>query len=115
MLAVLEPLVCDRGRDVLLLGHSSGGWVATEVARPDLQAPARKARGLGGGVVGILYAGAFVIPVGESIHSFVQPKDGTWDVLHAAVSTVSCTVCHTSLHLPHVLSILCLPLHSSRR
>ncbi|KAK7748487.1 hypothetical protein SLS62_008527 [Diatrype stigma] len=78
VLAVLEPLVRDRERDVLLLGHSSGGWVATEAARPDLQAPARRARGLRGGVVGILYVGAFVIPVGESVHSFFQPKDGTF-------------------------------------
>ncbi|KAI1656220.1 hypothetical protein F4813DRAFT_138604 [Daldinia decipiens] len=28
-------------------------------------------------IIGILYIGAFVIPLGKSIHSFFQPKDGT--------------------------------------
>ncbi|CAJ2503474.1 Uu.00g108680.m01.CDS01 [Anthostomella pinea] len=77
VLNVLGPLV-DEGKSVLMVGHSSGGWVATEAARPEFQEKSRKERGLAGGVVGILYIGAFVIPVGESVHSFFQPKDGTF-------------------------------------
>ncbi|KAK3902806.1 pyrethroid hydrolase [Staphylotrichum tortipilum] len=77
VLGVLKPLV-EAGKEVLLVGHSSGGWVATQAAQHDLQAKVRKSKGLAGGVIGILYAGAFVIPVGESIHSFFQPKDGTF-------------------------------------
>ncbi|KAL1849191.1 hypothetical protein Daus18300_013348 [Diaporthe australafricana] len=77
VLEVLQPLV-DAGKNVLIIAHSSGGWVATEVARPELQAKARAAKGLSGGVVGIFYMGAFVIPVGESITSFFQPKDGSF-------------------------------------
>ncbi|AEO59680.1 hypothetical protein MYCTH_2128762 [Thermothelomyces thermophilus ATCC 42464] len=37
-----------------------------------------RSKGLAGGVIGIFYAGAFVIPVGESIHTFFQPKDGSF-------------------------------------
>lgn len=72
---VLEPVICAEGKKVLLVGHSSGGWAATQAARPDLQLKARREKGQQGGVIGILYMGAFVIPVGESIHSFFQPKD----------------------------------------
>lgn len=72
---VLKPLV-EAGKDVLLVGHSSGGWTATQAAQPDLQAKVRKGKGQAGGIIGILYIGAFIIPVGESIFSFFQPKEG---------------------------------------
>lgn len=75
ILNVLRPVV-DRGKEILIIAHSSGGWVATEAARPELQAKSRKDKGLTGGIIGILFMGAFIIPVGESIHSFFQPKDG---------------------------------------
>ncbi|KAK4233459.1 pyrethroid hydrolase [Achaetomium macrosporum] len=77
VLDVLKPLV-EAGKEVLLVGHSSGGWVATQAAQHDLQAKIRKTKGLAGGVIGILYVGAFVIPLGESIHTFFQPKDGSF-------------------------------------
>ncbi|KAK7973520.1 alpha/beta-hydrolase [Apiospora saccharicola] len=66
---VLEPVICSEGKKVLLVGHSSGA------ARPDLQYKNRRDKGQEGGIMGILYMGAFVIPVGESINSFFQPKD----------------------------------------
>lgn len=98
VLGVLRPLV-DEGNKVLIIAHSSGGWVATEAARPELQAKTRAANGARGGkscssraflfeasenymsntcsgIVGIIYMGAFVVPVGDSVHSFFQPKDG---------------------------------------
>ncbi|ROW09885.1 hypothetical protein VPNG_06275 [Cytospora leucostoma] len=75
VLDTLQPLV-NAGKKVLLVGHSAGGWVATEAARPELQAKTRAAKGAHGGIIGVLYMGAFVIPVGESVHSFFQPKDG---------------------------------------
>ncbi|KAI9151285.1 putative hydrolase [Paramyrothecium foliicola] len=76
VLTVIQPLV-DQGKRVVLIGHSSGGWVATQAAQPELQFNSRKEKGLNGGIVGILYVGGFVIPVGESVNSFFQPKDGT--------------------------------------
>ncbi|KJZ71765.1 hypothetical protein HIM_08850 [Hirsutella minnesotensis 3608] len=78
VMGVLEPLVTEQKKRVLIVGHSSGGWVATQAARSDLQAKARGLRGCEGGVVGIFYVGAFVIPVGESVSSFFQPKDGSF-------------------------------------
>ncbi|KAH6651628.1 Alpha/Beta hydrolase protein [Truncatella angustata] len=78
VLSVLEPLIQDKGKRVLIIGHSAGGWVATQAARPELQLETRKAEGQSGGIVGILYMGAFIIPVGESVTSFFQPKDGTF-------------------------------------
>ncbi|KAI0110724.1 alpha/beta-hydrolase [Nemania sp. FL0031] len=80
ILSILRRLVLEEGKRVLIVGHSYGGWVATNAARPELQEKTRKTQGLAGGVIGIFYIGAFVIPVGESVHSFFQPKDGTFMV-----------------------------------
>lgn len=73
----MKPLIVEEGENVVLFGHSSGGFVATESATPELQAKNRKAKGLAEGVIGIFYTCAFVIPVEESIHNFFQPKDGS--------------------------------------
>ncbi|KAI1340875.1 Alpha/beta hydrolase fold-1 [Xylariaceae sp. FL0016] len=78
VLDVLRLLVGEKGKRVLILAYSASGWTATEASRPEWQAEARKAQGRKGGIVGILYTTAFVIPVGESIHTFFQPKDGTF-------------------------------------
>ncbi|KAI1145313.1 Alpha/Beta hydrolase protein [Nemania diffusa] len=77
---ILRPLVEEKGKKVLMLGHSSGGWAATEAAQPQLQAKNRPKEGLSGGIIGILYVGAFIIPLGESVNSFFQPKDGNFVV-----------------------------------
>jgi pimeloyl-ACP methyl ester carboxylesterase len=77
VLDLLKRLVEEQGKNVILLGHSAGGWTATQAAKKELQAKERAKQGLAGGVIGVLYVGAFIIPVGESIHSFFQPKDGT--------------------------------------
>lgn len=76
ILDTVGPLVNVKGKKVVLIGHSSGGWTATEAAVPALQAKARQDKGLAGGIIGIFFLGAFIIPVGESINSFFQPKDG---------------------------------------
>ncbi|KAI9656847.1 MAG: hypothetical protein M1821_003486 [Bathelium mastoideum] len=77
---VLEGLLntlIDAGKYVLVLGHSSGGFAATYVSIPKLQAKVRKVEGKAGGIIGIFYEAAFLIPFGESMHSFFQPKDGS--------------------------------------
>ena len=74
---LLSRLIVGEGRNVLLIGHSSGGGSATAAAIPELQAKTRQARNLPGGIVGIFYECGFMIPVGESINSFFQPKDGS--------------------------------------
>jgi len=78
---LLHQLIVKDGKNVVLYGHSSGGFVASEAAIPELQAKNRKEKGLEGGIVGIFYACGLVVPVGESIHSFFQPKDGSAPVL----------------------------------
>ncbi|KAF2875740.1 hypothetical protein BDV95DRAFT_603145 [Massariosphaeria phaeospora] len=74
---VLRDLIEKDSREVLIVAHSAGGWVATQSAVRDLQLQERRNKGLKGGIVGIMYYGAFVIPKGESISSFFQPKDGS--------------------------------------
>jgi Alpha/beta hydrolase family len=74
---LLNQLIISENKDVILIGHSSGGFVATASAIPSLLAKTRNNQGLTGGVIGIFYACAFLIPVGESFHSFFQPKDGS--------------------------------------
>ncbi|KAI1810353.1 alpha/beta-hydrolase [Poronia punctata] len=75
---ILRSLIEEQKKKVLVLGFSSGGWVATEASRPELQFKHRQQRGQPGGIIGLFYLGAFIIPVGESVHSFFQPKDGSF-------------------------------------
>ena len=75
---VLHKLINQESKQVLLLAHSSGGWVATQAAIPELQRKTRQANGQEGGLVGLFYYAAFVIPVNESINSFFQHKDGSF-------------------------------------
>ena len=74
---LLDRLIVGEGKNVLLIGHSSGGGSATAAAIPELQAKTRQAKKLPGGIVGIFYECGFMIPVGESVNSFFQPKDGS--------------------------------------
>ncbi|KAL8893388.1 MAG: hypothetical protein Q9192_005316 [Flavoplaca navasiana] len=73
---ILDHLIAKSGKNVLLVGHSSGGFSATMAAVPELQARSRKEVGASGGIIGIFYECGFLVPTGESIHSFFQPKDG---------------------------------------
>ncbi|KAL2814861.1 Alpha/beta hydrolase fold-1 [Aspergillus cavernicola] len=73
---LLSQLINNEEKQVLVVAHSSGGWVATQAAVPELQATTRKHQGKTGGIIGLFYYGAFVIPVGVSVNSFFQPKEG---------------------------------------
>jgi alpha-beta hydrolase superfamily lysophospholipase len=72
---LIDRLIAD-GKSVLLAGHSSGGWVAAEAATSARQASVRAKEGKTGGIIGIFFIGAFIIPEGQSVHSFFQPADG---------------------------------------
>lgn len=74
---ILSKLIKKESKDVVLIGHSAGGFTATAAAIPNLQARSRRAKGEKGGIVGLFYECGFLIPVGESLHSFFQPKDGS--------------------------------------
>lgn len=73
---LLNRLIKTLGKHVLLMGHSAGAFTATMVAIPEFQAKVRKGKGAPGGIIGIFYECGFLIPPGESVHSFFQPKDG---------------------------------------
>ncbi|OJJ71214.1 hypothetical protein ASPBRDRAFT_55833 [Aspergillus brasiliensis CBS 101740] len=75
---LLDRLINQEHKHVLLLGHSSGGLLATQAAIPELQYKNRGPQT--GGVIGIFYVAGFLVPVGESVHSFFQPKDGSLHV-----------------------------------
>lgn len=78
---ILTKLIINERKNVILIGHSAGGFTATATAVPELQAKTRRAKGKSGGIVGIFYECAFLIPVGDSVHSFFQPKDGSSPVI----------------------------------
>jgi pimeloyl-ACP methyl ester carboxylesterase len=88
---LLTRLIVEEGKNIVLLGHSSGGFTATAAAVPQLLSSNRKLKGDTGGIIGIFYECAFVIPVGDSIHSFFQPKDGSPPIIPPfCVFHVSC-------------------------
>jgi pimeloyl-ACP methyl ester carboxylesterase len=99
ILGKLRPLVEEQGKSMVLLGHSSGGWVATQTALKKLHAKRRAERKLTGVIIGIFYLDALVIPVGESIHSYFQPKYGTTVVPPFMTFHVSQTMSLISLPL----------------
>jgi pimeloyl-ACP methyl ester carboxylesterase len=78
VLSTLHPLIQEQARKVLLVGHGTGGWTATQAAKPELQAKFREANGLSGGIIGILYLGGYIITIGHSITSFLPVDKEKW-------------------------------------
>jgi surfactin synthase thioesterase subunit len=62
----------DGGRDVILMGHSYGGVVATETVK-GVTKHEREAKGLKGGVVRIVYMAAHAPPAGVSMIGLSGP------------------------------------------
>lgn len=62
--ALLQPLL-DEGKDVIVLGHSYGGFVITGLIA-GLDKKSREAQGLNGGIIGVVYLAAFVPIEGET-------------------------------------------------
>lgn len=61
---VLEPLI-DEGRDIVLYAHSYGG-VYGPAALEGLSKKERQAKGLEGGVIGVILNAAFIAPKGTT-------------------------------------------------
>lgn len=59
----------DDGKKVIMVLHSYGGVLGTEAVREHFGKKSRQERGLTGGVLGLLYMCAFVIPVGISLET----------------------------------------------
>lgn len=62
--ALLQPLL-DQGKDVIVLGHSYGGFVITGLIA-GLDKRGREAQGLKGGILGVVYLAAFIPIEGET-------------------------------------------------
>ena len=65
--------LAETSRDVVMLLHFYGGAVGTE-ALWNLSKPQRAARGEQGGVVCLIYMGAFMLQVGESVAGASLPR-----------------------------------------
>ncbi|OQV01256.1 hypothetical protein CLAIMM_06644 [Cladophialophora immunda] len=59
-------MVADQGKDIVVLGHSYGGLVASESAKGHSKAE-RYARGLKGGIIRIIFLAAIVLQEGQSL------------------------------------------------
>ena len=57
----------EAEKDVIVAMHSYGGIVGSEAVHESLSKKAWQKKGLGGGVTGLLFLCAFVLPVGASL------------------------------------------------
>ena len=67
--SLLEELVEAQSKDVICVLHSYGGVVGTEAIHESLGKIVRQKSGLNGGVIGLLYMAAFLLPLGASLGS----------------------------------------------
>lgn len=58
--------IVDQGRDIIVVGHSYGGMVASESAK-GLSKAERLGRGQDGGIAKIIFLAAIVLPEGQSV------------------------------------------------
>lgn len=69
--STLSDLILKAGKTVLVVIHSAGGIPGTEAITPELEYHTRQTHGLPGGVIGIFFMAAFIVPPGQS-------QDGFW-------------------------------------
>lgn len=65
----------SQGKKVVVLGHSMGGFTASQASKPELSFKRRSQQGLRGGIVGIFYVAAFLLPVGLAVHDVVGEEN----------------------------------------
>lgn len=64
------PLIEQDGKDIILLAHSYGG-IPGGGAAYGLSQKTRSQQGKKGGVIGLVYMSAFVVPGGESLRDYL--------------------------------------------
>lgn len=74
--AEVQALV-DQGRQVILVGHSYGGFVICEASK-GLGYKQRKAEGKEGGIVLLVFLSAFVVPKGLSLIKMLGGNPLPW-------------------------------------
>lgn len=85
--AEVQTLV-DQGRQVILVGHSYGGFVISEASK-DLGYKQRKADGKEGGIVLLIFLSAFVVPKGLSLLKMLGGNPLPW--MDVQVSSRTCS------------------------
>ena len=84
----------NRGKKVLIIGHSMGGFAATQAAIPEYQIQNRRKEGLPGGVIGLFYFGAFLPPVGIAVNEMVgEDVVPPYALLHVSLRVVMLFSC----------------------
>lgn len=74
--SVLTALA-DEGRDIVVVGHSYGGVVASNAVE-GLVKPVRTANGKRGGVVSVVYLAAFALDKGQSLLELLGGNPLPW-------------------------------------
>jgi pimeloyl-ACP methyl ester carboxylesterase len=83
--SVLTALA-DEGRDIVVVGHSYGGVVAS-TAVEGLVKPVRAANGKRGGVVSVVYLAAFALGKGQSLLELLGGNPLPWMKIEVGPST----------------------------
>ena len=91
----LLPLIEDEGKDIIFFCHSYGGIPAGGAAY-GLSKSARKNQGKTGGVLGLIYLTAFVVPEGESLVNYLGGKHPPYYLADNVCILRSISVAHLS-------------------
>jgi alpha-beta hydrolase superfamily lysophospholipase len=88
---VLEPLVDQQGREVVLLCHSSGGVIGSNAVE-GFDLASRKAAGKTGGVIRVVFLSAFMLPKGQSLLALLGGNPLPWMKVEvkSRISSVLC-------------------------
>lgn len=87
--AVIDPLL-EAGKEVVVLSHSLGGFIASN-SMEDRGIAARSAAGKTGGVIQLIYLAAFMAPVGDSLYNLMGNDWFDWMVVEVNMPQVDST------------------------
>ena len=78
MRSAMAPHI-DAGNDVLLVVHSHAGFPGAAALSAQSKRD-REARGVKGGIVGVVFLAAFIPLAGDTLHTLLQNKWEPWMV-----------------------------------
>ena len=81
---VLDPLIGQQGRDVVLYVHSYAGFPSS-VAIDGYSKTTRLSKGLAGGILGLIYQSAFIPLKGATLVEMIGGKYAPWQALNVSV------------------------------
>ena len=90
MREILTDLTNARSLEVLVVAHSYGGVPAAEAVTLAMTAKTRRSHGLKGGVIGMFFMNAYLIPAGKSIADWMENRLAPCAEIH--VSEVKCHI-----------------------